>query len=196
MELEGMGKNKMKKFGATLLRCYRHFRATHLGDVSELDESEAEQLNQLKTVVREVHKLPKPDMAAVDLIRLTPQEEEKNDSNNKNNKNKRKQDDVWNDTFHVPLQNSLDLLTPPQRPSHNVIHSAEKEGDGDDNVPSQTSVEAISPYERVPSAKVTTRITTTKTKSVIASETSTTVCTNTINSANHKTLLLDSDTSP
>lgn len=67
-----MGKNKMKKFGASLLRCYRHFRATHMGDVEELSESEAEQLNQLKIVVRDQHRLPKPTLGAADLISLTP----------------------------------------------------------------------------------------------------------------------------
>lgn len=45
-DMEGMGKNKIKKFGVEILRLYRRFRFEYVGDVKELEEWEVEALLQ------------------------------------------------------------------------------------------------------------------------------------------------------
>lgn len=57
VDLEGMGKNKVKRYGAEILRVYRHFRYLHLGDVEELSDAEAAELKEMKTVVRPRNRL-------------------------------------------------------------------------------------------------------------------------------------------
>jgi bloom syndrome protein len=57
MDLEGMGKNKVKRYGADILRVYRHFRYLHIGDVEELSEQEAVELKEVKTAVRPRNRL-------------------------------------------------------------------------------------------------------------------------------------------
>ncbi|KPA79231.1 putative Atp-dependent DEAD/H DNA helicase recQ [Leptomonas pyrrhocoris] len=57
MDLEGMGKNKVKRYGADILRVYRRFRYLHIGDVNELTEQEAAELKEVKTAVRPRHRL-------------------------------------------------------------------------------------------------------------------------------------------
>ncbi|CCW65992.1 unnamed protein product [Phytomonas sp. Hart1] len=67
-DLEGMGKNKVKKFGADILRLYRQFRFEHIGDVKELTAKEEESLKQLSTTVAARHRLHRANVANAGLI--------------------------------------------------------------------------------------------------------------------------------
>ncbi|CCW62576.1 unnamed protein product [Phytomonas sp. EM1] len=67
-DLEGMGKNKVKKFGADILRLYRQFRFEHIGDVEELTVAEEESLKQLSTNVAARHRLNRGNAANAGLI--------------------------------------------------------------------------------------------------------------------------------
>ncbi|KAG5503498.1 hypothetical protein JKF63_05637 [Porcisia hertigi] len=68
IDLEGMGKNKVKRYGADILRVYRHFRYIHIGDVEELSEAEAAELKDVKTAVRPRNRLGRANPSAGELI--------------------------------------------------------------------------------------------------------------------------------
>ncbi|KPI89207.1 putative Atp-dependent DEAD/H DNA helicase recQ [Leptomonas seymouri] len=57
IDLEGMGKNKVKRYGVDILRVYRRFRYLHIGDVEELTEQEMAELREVKAVVRPRNRL-------------------------------------------------------------------------------------------------------------------------------------------
>ncbi|ORC88785.1 ATP-dependent DEAD/H DNA helicase recQ [Trypanosoma theileri] len=61
-DLEGLGKNKVKKFGAEILRLYRQFRHEHIGDVAELTLLEEEMLRQTTTGMANRNRLPRGDV--------------------------------------------------------------------------------------------------------------------------------------
>ncbi|RNF26123.1 putative ATP-dependent DEAD/H DNA helicase recQ [Trypanosoma conorhini] len=67
-DLEGLGKSKVRKFGADILRLYRQFRHEHIGDVGELTLVEEEMLRQTTTAVASRHRLPRGDTHAGQLI--------------------------------------------------------------------------------------------------------------------------------
>ncbi|PWU93223.1 putative ATP-dependent DEAD/H DNA helicase recQ [Trypanosoma cruzi] len=67
-DLEGLGKNKVRKFGADILRLYRQFRHEHIGDVSELTLVEEEMLRQTTTVIANRHRLSRGDTHAGQII--------------------------------------------------------------------------------------------------------------------------------
>ncbi|KAG5477809.1 hypothetical protein LSCM1_05110 [Leishmania martiniquensis] len=67
IDLEGMGKNKVKRYGADILRVYRHFRYIHIGDVEELSEAEVAELKDVKTAVRPRHRLGRANASAGEL---------------------------------------------------------------------------------------------------------------------------------
>ncbi|KAG5478048.1 hypothetical protein LSCM4_05446 [Leishmania orientalis] len=68
IDLEGMGKNKVKRYGADILRVYRHFRRVHIGDVEELSEAEVAELKDIKTAVRPRNRLGRANVSAGELI--------------------------------------------------------------------------------------------------------------------------------
>ncbi|RNE98836.1 putative ATP-dependent DEAD/H DNA helicase recQ [Trypanosoma rangeli] len=63
-DLEGLGKNKVRKFGADILRLYRQFRHEHIGDVGELTLVEEEMLRQTTTAIASRHRLQRGDLHA------------------------------------------------------------------------------------------------------------------------------------
>ncbi|ESL05589.1 ATP-dependent DEAD/H DNA helicase recQ [Trypanosoma rangeli SC58] len=63
-DLEGLGKNKVRKFGADILRLYRQFRHEHIGDVGELTLVEEEMLRQTTTAIAGRHRLQRGDLHA------------------------------------------------------------------------------------------------------------------------------------
>lgn len=68
-DLEGLGKNKVKKFGADILRLYRKFRCDEIGDVEELTAAEEEALQQVSaTSTAARHRLPRPGVANAGVI--------------------------------------------------------------------------------------------------------------------------------
>ncbi|KEG09098.1 ATP-dependent DEAD/H DNA helicase recQ [Trypanosoma grayi] len=67
-DLEGLGKNKVKKFGADILRLYRQFRHEHIGDVEELTLAEEEMLRQTTTAMAGRNRLPRGDIRAGQVI--------------------------------------------------------------------------------------------------------------------------------
>ncbi|EKF39533.1 ATP-dependent DEAD/H DNA helicase recQ, putative [Trypanosoma cruzi marinkellei] len=67
-DLEGLGKNKVRKFGADILRLYRQFRHEHIGDVSELTLVEEEMLRQTTTAIANRHRLSRGDTHAGQII--------------------------------------------------------------------------------------------------------------------------------
>ncbi|CAM42308.2 putative ATP-dependent DEAD/H DNA helicase recQ [Leishmania braziliensis MHOM/BR/75/M2904] len=68
IDLEGMGKSKVKRYGADILRVYRHFRYIHIGDVEELSEAESAEVKDMKTVVRPRNRLGRANASAGELI--------------------------------------------------------------------------------------------------------------------------------
>ncbi|CBZ27484.1 putative ATP-dependent DEAD/H DNA helicase recQ [Leishmania mexicana MHOM/GT/2001/U1103] len=77
IDLEGMGKNKVKRYGADILRVYRHFRYIHIGDVEELSEAEVAEVKDMKTVVRPRNRLGRANASAGELIVEHDGEEER-----------------------------------------------------------------------------------------------------------------------
>ncbi|TPP44956.1 ATP-dependent DNA helicase, RecQ family protein [Leishmania donovani] len=77
IDLEGMGKNKVKRYGADILRVYRHFRYIHIGDVEELSEAEAAEVKDVKTAVRPRNRLGRANASAGELIVENDGEEER-----------------------------------------------------------------------------------------------------------------------
>ncbi|KAG5478289.1 hypothetical protein CUR178_05004 [Leishmania enriettii] len=77
IDLEGMGKNKVKRYGADILRVYRHFRRAHIGDVEELSEAEVAELKDIKTAVRPRNRLTRANVSAGELIVENDAEEDR-----------------------------------------------------------------------------------------------------------------------
>lgn len=63
-DLEGFGKNKVKKFGVDILRLYRKFRNEHIGDVGLLTGLEEDMLLQTTTVIADRHRLSRGSPSA------------------------------------------------------------------------------------------------------------------------------------
>ncbi|GET89001.1 ATP-dependent DEAD/H DNA helicase recQ, putative [Leishmania tarentolae] len=77
IDLEGMGKNKVKRYGADILRVYRHFRYLHIGDVEELSAAEVEELRDVRTATRPRNRLGRADASAGELIVANDEREER-----------------------------------------------------------------------------------------------------------------------